>query len=137
MKVSNKSMLIVSLFITFILGCYTDSFSQSLQFCEDVDNDGAPVNSSSVFNIDSKGGYLKFLTKLPYRVGTYSVIYEIYRIDEDGYESYDNTIYQDVDPSWTWFWKEVTFYKAGKYLVEVYDGDRNFLTSGQIRIQYY
>ncbi len=129
----------------FIFGMLTFSYlsissicnSQTLQFCEDVSKDGEPISASSVFNIGTEGGYLKCLTKLPYRVGTYSVSYEIYRIDADGYESYDNTIYQDVDPSWTWFWKDITFYKAGSFNILVYDSDKNFLASAQIRIQYY
>ena len=123
--------LIVSLNITGI------GLSQSLQFCEDVSKEGAPMNASSVFNIGPKGGYLKCRTTLPYRIGTQSVSYEIYRVNYDGMESYDNTIYQEVDPSWTWFWKEVTFYDEGTYNINVYDGDKNFLASSQIRIQYY
>ena len=113
------------------------SFSQSLQFCEDVSKDGVPISASSVFNISTKGGYLKCLTTLPYRIGTQTVSYDVYKVDSDGIESYDNTIYQDVDPSWTWFWKDITFYDAGIYNINVYDGEKNFLASSQIRIQYY
>ncbi|MCB0726824.1 MAG: hypothetical protein KDD00_05135 [Ignavibacteriae bacterium] len=136
MKTNNKSIIsFFTVLLIFIL-CNT-SYSQSLQFCEDVSKDGVPLNTSTVFNISTEGGYLKCLTTLPYRVGTTEVSYEIYKVDSDGYESYDNTIYQDVDASWTWFWKEITFYKAGRYNINVYDGDKNFLASAQIRIQYY
>jgi len=122
----------------FIISVFADkSYSQQLQFCEDVTDKGYAVTPSSVFNIGESGGYLKFLVSLPYRVGTYSVSYEIYKVDDDGYESYESTIYQDVEPSWTWFWKEVTFYRAGRFNVYVYDSDKNFLTSSTIRIQYY
>lgn len=122
--------------IVFLL-CANVSFSQLLQFCEDVGTSGSPIGESSVFNISEKGGYLKFLVSLPFRVGTKAVSYEIYKVDDDGYETYDNSITQDVEPSWTWFWKEVTFYRAGRFNVYVYDGDRNFLTSSTIRIQFY
>lgn len=111
--------------------------AQSLQFCEDVSQDGAPINASSVFNIGTNGGYLKCLTTLPYRVGTSSVSYEIYSIDKTGHEVYEGTVNQTVDPSWTWFWKEITFYSDGRYNIIVYDSDKNFLASDQIRIQYY
>lgn len=137
MKITKRLFIIGSLIGLLFSFTSNYSFSQTLQFCEDVTEDGKAVTPSSVFNISTKGGYLKVLTTLPYRVGTASIIYEIYKIDDDGYEKYDNTIYQDADPSWTWFWKEITFYKAGLFEIEVYDGDRNFLTSGQIRIQYY
>lgn len=125
-------------FLFLIFACSVNvSLSQTLKFCEDVTQDGEPVEASSVFNISEKGGYLKFLVNLPYRVGTSSISYEIYKIDDDGYESYENSIIQDVEPSWTWFWKEVTFYKAGRFKVYVYDGDKNFLASSLVRIQYY
>ena len=111
--------------------------SQSLQFCEDVGSNGAAIKPSTVFSISTKGGYLKCLTTLPYRVGTTSVSYEVYRIDSEGNETYDNSILQTVDPSYTWFWKEITFYDEGRYNIYVYDSDKNFLASEQIRIQYY
>ena len=136
MKKNIGSVLSVFTFLIIFNLCNT-SYSQSLQFCEDVSKDGVPLNTSTVFNISSDGGYLKCLTTLPYRVGTTIVSYEIYKVDADGYETYDNTIKQEVDPSWTWFWKEITFYKAGSYNINVYDGDKNFLASAQIRIQFY
>ncbi len=112
-------------------------YSQTLQFCEDVSSDGAPIKPSTVFLISTKGGYLKCLTSLPYRVGTSNVSYEVYKIDSEGNETYDTSIPQTVDPSWTWFWKEITFYDEGRYNIYVYDSDKNFLASQQIRVQYY
>ena len=136
MKSYNK--LLTTVFVIFVSFNFSNAgFSQSLQFCEDVSKDGAPINASSVFNISTKGGYLKCLTTLPYRIGTQTVSYDVYKVDSDGIESYETTIYQDVDPSWTWFWKEITFYDAGIYNINVYDGEKNFLASSQIRIQYY
>ena len=126
-----------ALAIAFLCSIADAGYSQSLQFCEDVSNDGYAISASSVFNIGTNGGYLKCLTRLPYRVGTYQVSYDVYKVDADGYETYNTTIYQDTDPSWTWFWKEITFYDAGRYNINVFDGDKNFLASAQIRIQYY
>jgi hypothetical protein len=134
---SNIKILLTGIIIFVSIGLNNIVYSQSLEFCEDVSDDGTPINASSVFNIDTKGGYLKCLTILPYRIGTASVSYEVYKVDSEGNESYDNTIYQDVDPSWTWFWKEIIFYDEGRYNISVYDGDKNFLASSQIRIQYY
>ncbi|HMS34035.1 MAG TPA: hypothetical protein PKC91_08110 [Ignavibacteria bacterium] len=136
MKINNKNFLVCAVIVLcFVLS--NPVFSQSLQFCEDVSKDGVPISASSVFNISTKGGYLKCLTTLPYRINTSSVYYEVYKIDSDGYETYDNTIYQEVDPSWTWFWKEITFYDEGRYNINVYDSEKNFLATAQIRIQYY
>lgn len=136
MKIYNKKLFLSLVFFVCIV-LSNLSFSQSLQFCEDVSKDGVPISASSVFNISTKGGYLKCLTSLPYRIGTSSVSYEVYRIDPDGSEIYDTTIYQDVDPSWTWFFKEIIFYDEGRYNVNVYDSEKNYLASAQIRIQFY
>ncbi|MEO8664933.1 MAG: hypothetical protein ABI462_05495 [Ignavibacteria bacterium] len=124
--------------LTLLLLCISGiTSSQSLQFCEDVGSNGAAIKPSTVFSISTKGGYLKCLTTLPYTVGTSSVSYEVYRIDSEGNETYDNSIQQTVDPGYTWFWKEITFYDEGRYNIYVYDSDKNFLASEQIRIQYY
>ena len=126
--------------IVLTLACFSiNSVSaQTMQFCENVSSDGQAITASTLFNIDAtKGGYLKILVNMPYRLGSDQVIYEVYEVDPDGQEKYDNTIYQDASSDWTWFWKEVTFYKAGRYNVFVYDRERNFITSGQVRIQYY
>jgi len=104
--------------------------AQSLYFCEGVDDSGYPITESSVFNISSKGGYLYTLVRLPYSIECRSVRIEIYR---NG--NYDNTIYIDTEKSWTWFWKKITFYKAGTYTMYVYDCFDYKLTSGSVKIQ--
>ncbi len=105
--------------------------AQSMYFCESVSSDGYPITESSVFNISRDGGYLSVLVRLPYEVACRSVRFEIYRNGE-----YDNTIYVDTEKNWVWFWKEVTFYKAGNYSVYAYDCFDYMLTSGSVKIQF-
>jgi len=136
MKAVFKLTLTCSVFFLFF-GFESNASCQSLQFCENVSSNGAPIAESSVFNISDKGGYFKFLVTLPFTVGTQYVNFEIYKIDSEGNETYDSTINHDVDPSWTWFWKEVTFYEPGRYNVYVFDGVKNLLTSAQVRIQFH
>ena len=127
------------LFVLLLAASLTLSQSlkaQSLYFCESVDKDGYPIGESTVFNIPSSGGYLNMLVRLPYSLDVTSVRYEIYKVDRSGNESYDNTIYQDTERSWVWFWKQVTFYKTGTYNVYVYDPSNYLLTSGTIKINY-
>lgn len=129
----------VLLFVLLVVASMTLSQSlkaQSLYFCESVDADGYPIGESTVFTIPSAGGYLNMLVRLPYTADVTSVRYEIYKVDPYGSESYDNTIYQDVERSWVWFWKQVTFYKTGNYNVYVYDANNYLLTSGTVRIKY-
>lgn len=114
----------------------SSALSQTLYFCEGVDDDGYPINESSTFNIGSGGGYLYFLVRLPYEVDCYSIRYEIYKVDRRGKESYDNTIYQDTEKDWVWFWKEITFYDSGNYNVYVYDCYDYLLASNTIKINF-
>lgn len=111
--------------------------SQSITFCHDVDNFGNPVKPGTVIGIDKNGSNIKFLTRLPHRVGTNAVIYEIYKMNAEGLEMYERTVNHEVQPDQTWFWKDVNFKKDGVFKIYVYDGDRNQLTSGRLTIQYY
>ena len=131
-----KKLFAFSFVVLTLLILSGSSNSQTLYFCEGVDRDGYPITESAVFNISSSGGYLYFLVRLPYAISCRSVRYEIYKVDRYGYESYSNTIYQDTERDWTWFWKEVTFYDDSKYNVYVYDCYDYLLTSGSLRIQY-
>ncbi len=105
------------------------SFAQSIYFCEGVDDDGQPINESDTFTIPSGGGYLYALVHLPYEVDCDFVNIDVYR---NG--NYETTIGMDTEYNWTWFWKQITFYKSGDFDIEVYDCDDNFLVSGSLRI---
>ena len=105
--------------------------SQSIYFCEGVDDDGYAINESSSFTISRDGGYLYVLVRLPYEVECTSVRYEIYRNGD-----YDNTIYLDTDEDWVWFWKQITFYKRGTYDIYVMDCYDYELAYGTVKINY-
>lgn len=110
--------------------------AQALFFCEDVDEEGYPENESSSFTIGSEGGWLKVLVKLDDEVDCDKVKYVIYEVSRSGKEKYDNTITQDVEDNWVWFWQKITFYDDGKYNVYAYDKYDNFLASGTVRINF-
>lgn len=133
-----KSKLITFLFFcTFIFSTnYADA--QILNFCEGVDDFGNPIGSNSVFKINSDGGgYLIFLVRLQEPLGCTYVNYKLYDVDYNGNLNYNTTIEQvDISPSWRFFWKKVTFYQAGKYMVHVEDCYGNVLTSSEITIKF-
>jgi hypothetical protein len=114
------------------------SFAQSLYFCEGVDDDGYAINESSVFNIPDGGGYLYFLVRLgsDEEINCDEVLFDIYKVDSGGEETFDNTVYNDVEPDWNWFWKKITFYDRGTYKVYVYDEDWKLLTSSTVKIKF-
>ena len=119
----------IVLFFILITG---SCFSQDIYFCEDVDDDGYPVNESSSFTIPDEGGYLYVLVRLPYSVDCSSVSFEVYRNGD-----YDNTIALDTDADWTWFWKKITFYKSGNFNIKVYDDCYDdLLVNGRVSIDY-
>ena len=105
--------------------------AQTMYFCEGVDDDGYPITEASSFTIPDDGGYLYVLIRLPYEIDCKSVRFEIYRNGD-----YDNTIYLDTEYDWTWFWKQINFYKRGTYEFYVYDCDDYELTRGEVRIDY-
>lgn len=124
------------LFVALLFVFADASYSQNLYFCEGVDDDGYAVNSSSSFNIADDGGYLYFLIRMGSKsVNCKEVLYDIYRVEPGGKETFENTVYQDVKPSWAWFWKKITFYDPGIYKVYVYDEDWKFLADGKVRIR--
>ncbi|MBK6678751.1 MAG: hypothetical protein IPG53_01395 [Ignavibacteriales bacterium] len=83
--------------------------------------------------------------KLPYTVGCEEVYFEIYRLDdydpnyptmEGEGEVYETTISSTTKPDWTWFYKQVTFYKTGYYRIYVKDCTESYLASSVVRINW-
>ena len=127
MKIFQLSILVFVLSISISL--FDQTFSQSIYFCEGVDDDGEPINESSVFTIPDDGGFLYVLVQLSYEINCRSVSLEIYRNDD-----YDNTINVDTENNWTYFWKKINFYKSGEFTIEVYDCNDDLLVSGSVDI---
>lgn len=126
-----KTRLLVSLLFAFFFIFVSNLSAQTLYFCEGVDDDGYPITDASSFTIPDDGGYLCMLIRLPYEVDCSSVRLEIYRNGD-----YDNTIYVDTEYEWSWFWKQITFYKRGTYDVYAYDCDDYELASGRVKISF-
>jgi hypothetical protein len=126
-----KKILSIAIIAVAVLALGEKTSSQTMYFCEGVTNDGYPITESSVFNISRDGGYVYVLLRLPYEVACRTVRFEIYK---DG--NYDNTIYLDTEKDWRWMWKQVTFYKTGRYTLYAYDCFDYLLTSESVRIQY-
>ena len=129
---------VLLLFVLLSLTAFTNSDAQTLYFCEGVDDDGYAIDESSVFNIPDDGGYLYFLVRMgrDREVNCDEVLFDIYKVDSDGKETFDNTVYLDVESEWNWFWKKITFYDRGTYKVYVYDEDWKFSTSGSVKIKF-
>lgn len=126
-----KTWLRITLLFTFFFILISNLNAQTMYFCEGVDDDGYPINDASSFTIPDDGGYLYVLIRLSYEVDCESVRLEIYR---NG--NYDNTIYLDTEYEWSWFWKQITFYKRGNYDIYAYDCYDYELASGRVRIDF-
>jgi hypothetical protein len=121
---------VIAFVLSISIGLLNQSYAQSIYFCEGVDDDGEPINESSKFTIPEEGGFLYVLVQLPYEIDCGEVGIEIYRNGK-----HDNTIDMDTEYNWTWFYKQITFYKSGKYNIEVYDYCNNeFVASGTVVI---
>jgi len=132
-----KTLLkLFSLTCALLIFSFISVNAQTVYFCESVSDDGYPKNSSSSFTINSGGGYLDVLVDLGYTCETDHIYMDFYRIDRNGKEVFDSTIEMDVDPDWTWFYKEVTFYDSGRYVVYVADEDGYPLANGEVKISF-
>ena len=69
------------------------------------------------------------LVRLPY---DYNCSYADFEIYYNG--DYDNTISMDTKENWTWFWKQITFYDSGEYVIDVYDCNDDLVVSGTLQI---
>jgi hypothetical protein len=113
------------------------SFAHKIVFCEKVSKDGTEVNPSSIFYIDPKGGYFNVLVKLDEGVNSDIVIYDLYLIDEKtGKEIFNSSIRMKVSPEISWFYKEITFFKKGKYHLYVYNNHDRLLAVGQVQVSF-
>jgi hypothetical protein len=126
-----------------LLSSYAVQAQNKLTFCEDVETDGTPKGVYNTFTIPEAGAYLYFHVKMENGsdVGTDDIGYEIYRIGDDGKETYSTTIYQTTKSEWDVFWSAVTFYNPGKYKVKViaWYGDDDWwgteIASGTVTIE--
>jgi hypothetical protein len=132
-----KTLLVLVFMFIALFAIEKFASAQTLYFCEGVSESGKPITPSSTFNIPSGGGYFYFLAKLPYEIGCYSVDYVLYKEDSRGKMVYNTTITQDnMQSSWTWFWKKVTFYDDGYYRIDIVDCNSNTIASSYLTVNY-
>lgn len=132
MRLNMKALILQSLFLLVLFLNFANS--QTLHFCEGVDENGKPITPTNTFNISPKGGYLFFYVDLGFEAETDEIYYEIYRVDSKGKEIYDRTEYKKVDPKSKKFSHQIMFFHPGKYNVYVYKGNGIYLTSNSLRI---
>ena len=132
-----KKILLLLLILFSMMSIPEKSRAQTLYFCEGVSETGFPIGQSNTFNISKSGGYFYFLLRLNTTFNCTSVKYEIYKKDEYAKESYNTYIMQeDIQPSWKFCWKKVTFYEAGKFVVYAYDSNAKLLASATVNIKF-
>lgn len=126
-----NTSLLVSIFCFFVL----NTTAQKLTFCENVDVSGKVTGASDVFTIGNSGGYFQLLVNMPGEISSRFALFDVYWVDPaTNKEVFENSIRVPVDPTWTWFKKEVTFYKAGAYTVYVYNDQDHLISSGKVKI---
>ncbi len=127
----------LKIYILFVLLCFnfSNSSAQKLTFCESVDMGGKVSGASDVFTVGTSGGYFQLLVNMPKEVSSRHVLFDVYWIEPSTQkEVFENSIRVPVDPKWTWFKKEVTFYKAGDYVVYVYNDQDQLISAGKVKI---
>jgi hypothetical protein len=109
--------------------------TQDVTFCEKVDNSGTGTSISTRFKISRKGGTIKMLVHCGKKIGSDEVVFDIYSL-KDGKEKFENSIRMATDPFNSWFYKELTFYKEGDFLVYVYDNRDQVIGVGKVTLTF-
>lgn len=125
--------LLVSVMLFFLIK--TGAAQYTLNFCEDVNNDGKPLMISNSFMVDTSGGLVKFYLKADKNFNTSAMEFRIYYLDRSGKEEEIERLSQRVEPSWDYIWKELAFFDPGTYRVKVYNGNSTYLTSANLLIR--
>ena len=122
-------------FTLFVLILSSNSFSQSLIFCESVDKYGHEINPADTFDISWQGGTLCVLLKTGHTLNTDSVNLEIYDVDSAGEAVLNGKITIDVQKNWLFCWKKLLFKDDGRYKINAYSAENILLGTGELFIR--
>jgi hypothetical protein len=129
-----KLALLVSVVALFFIT--NSAKSQTIYFCEGVDDNGNPIGTSSSFSIPYDGGYFYALVQLPVATDCSEVYYDIFDLKGSA-ENYNTTLTQSgLSNKWNWFWKKITFYYSGSYHIKVNDCNGRELADGYVTVKY-
>lgn len=113
----------------------THCLAQDIIFCERVEAGGKAINESRFFKINPKGGFFNVLVKLKQPVSSEEVVFDIYH-KENGKENFINSVRMKINPFSTWFYKEITFYLKGEYVIYVYNDRDKMLGVGTVKVGF-
>ena len=119
----------------FLLLSGRTTFAQTIAFAEDIKPDGQMIGQNASFTIAKGGGTIKMLVTLKGKVNSTKVVYKVYRLDAKGNKYLDQTINDNVERQWLWFFTELFIRSPGIYLVELYsEGKKTVIASGKVKI---
>jgi hypothetical protein len=124
------------LFILVYLCFYTISKAQTtFEVCVDADKDGNCITKSKEFVVDAgAGGTIAFIVKNEVGLGTTTIKFKIYRVNNYGVERFDSEVDTKVQKADIWAVQDVTFYDPGTYKVKVYTLYDSFIANELITI---
>ncbi|MDB5281449.1 MAG: hypothetical protein JWO06_524 [Bacteroidota bacterium] len=128
-----KKILITPIMLCFAVAA---SSQTSIKFCVEVEQQGKCQSQSSEFTIGKEGGTISFLLMNQRGIGATNVMYRIFKLEDNGTETYSSTVEQKIEKNWTYAWQDVVFYDEGTYKVKVFDTtqDESLLCSGFVKI---
>ena len=118
-------------FLNFTLNCS----AQEMIFCEKTDPSGNAIHAGKEFTIDAKGSYLQILVKASHPLTGSTATIDLFLLDQQGEEQFENSRVLKVQTGWTWFSQQFTFFKQGKYVVYAYDESGALLATAQLNIK--
>ena len=112
------------------------SLSQQVTFCENVDATGKVTNASDHFKISKKGGFIKILVNYKKPINSNLVVFDIYSV-KNKKEVFENSIRMKTNTFNTWFYKELTFFKEGEFVIYVYNEVDQLLGVGKVTLAFF
>lgn len=109
------------------------SYSQTMDFCTGVTNNGQPIGSDETFYCNGYSScYVYCLISSPKSSYASTVKYYIYKWNKYSYDyEYYDVVIQKCTGKNNWYAMPLTFYSSGIYRVEAYIG-KNYLGYGDV-----
>jgi len=130
-------LIFVLLFsIIFLFNCYYEvncnviNNEAEVLFCEEVDDEGEPVNISSEFHTNE---YFHVLLQKPQRLGISTIVIYCYLM-EDEKKIFVARMEKEVDPEWNVIYRKTFLREEGTYKFVFSDLKDNKLGKGKVDI---
>ncbi len=105
--------------------------------CTGVSGEGDPTGIGTEFGVPGEGGQLFSIVQCERPFGAWRIEFELWKLDDFGFETFVDMVAYDVRPEWNWFKTPFVFRDAGRYKFKFFvgDGERRPVSEAIFRVQ--